>query len=593
MSTFNRIIPGAKWIDLGIPAAELRPNYTLIMGQCFNWKRIDTTDEKGAVSSCWIGMLDSHALAIRQTDTSTLFANLLNNNESVDNSRNDDVIRRLLCDYFQTDHSLETLYGSWNEGCERMKVVTECLKGVRVVRQDPFECLISFICSSNNNIKRISLMLDRLRCRYGRYICTVKFSPDPSNSGSSVSTDCWQVVRAEDNGQSVREELARSLLLSPSAASTAVSPLPSLIKEEISIKLEKNDIKLDKSSIKSEEISTLKDFNGDLDLNDSFQSPRTSAKAKKGTPTQETAPLIHHLFEFPTIENLALASEKELRALGMGYRAKFISGTASLLAGKEGGGKLWLNNIRNMGDNVEVKAERPNPQSIGYVKEEKSIRGVKRVHDEDHNAVDMVTEHASEGMEDSSRLLVQKLLMECPGVGPKVADCVALFSLDQTGSIPVDTHVWQIALRDYDPLFTLRSAKSLTPMVYEQVGTVFRDRFPVKAGWAHSVLFAAELPEFRAKLPLALQTEMKEFIDNSRSAKKIESSLKLEKKKEKIKEKEANPEVEVKTEKLSKKIKYEEDHELAHVRVSTDAILEARNKGSKKRGSVSVKLEKD
>jgi hypothetical protein len=114
MSTFNRIIPGAKWIDLGIPAAELRPNYTLIMGQCFNWKRIDTTDEKGAVSSCWIGMLDSHALAIRQTDTSTLFANLLNN-ESMDNSRNDDVIRRLLCDYFQTDHSLETLYGSWNE----------------------------------------------------------------------------------------------------------------------------------------------------------------------------------------------------------------------------------------------------------------------------------------------------------------------------------------------------------------------------------------------------------------------------------------------------------------------------------------------
>jgi hypothetical protein len=115
MSTFNRIIPGAKWIDLGIPAAELRPNYTLIMGQCFNWKRIDTTDEKGAVSSCWIGMLDSHALAIRQTDTSTFFANLLSSNESVNDSRNDDVIRRLLCDYFQTDHSLETLYGSWNE----------------------------------------------------------------------------------------------------------------------------------------------------------------------------------------------------------------------------------------------------------------------------------------------------------------------------------------------------------------------------------------------------------------------------------------------------------------------------------------------
>ena len=36
------------------------------------------------------------------------------------------------------------------------------------------------------------------------------------------------------------------------------------------------------------------------------------------------------------------------------------------------------------------------------------------------------------------------------GVGPKVADCVALFSLDATSSVPVDTHVWRIACRDYD-----------------------------------------------------------------------------------------------------------------------------------------------
>ena len=31
----------------------------------------------------------------------------------------------------------------------------------------PLECLISFICSSNNNISRITLMLDRLRSNYG------------------------------------------------------------------------------------------------------------------------------------------------------------------------------------------------------------------------------------------------------------------------------------------------------------------------------------------------------------------------------------------------------------------------------------------
>ena len=53
-----------------------------------------------------------------------------------------------------------------------------------------------------------------------------------------------------------------------------------------------------------------------------------------------------------------------------------------------------------------------------------------------------------------------------------MADCVGLFALDQTGIIPVDTHVWQIACRDYDP--GLKDAKSLTPTVYERVGGLFR-----------------------------------------------------------------------------------------------------------------------
>ena len=45
------------------------------------------------------------------------------------------------------------------------------------------------------------------------------------------------------------------------------------------------------------------------------------------------------------------------------------------------------------------------------------------------------------------------LVIICPlinspaGVGRKVADCVALFSLDKHDVVPVDTHVWDIACR--------------------------------------------------------------------------------------------------------------------------------------------------
>ena len=41
---------------------------------------------------------------------------------------------------------------------------------------------------------------------------------------------------------------------------------------------------------------------------------------------------------------------------------------------------------------------------------------------------------------------------------------------------------------------------SLTPKVYLRVGELFRGRYGAHAGWAHSLLFAAELPAFRPAL---------------------------------------------------------------------------------------------
>ena len=94
---------------------------------------------------------------------------------------------------------------------------------------------------------------------------------------------------------------------------------------------------------------------------------------------------------------------------------------------------------------------------------------------------------------------VKSELLCLPGIGPKAADCIALMCLDQTGSIPVDTHVWKIACRDYLP--ELSEAKSITPRIYNTVGDKFREVFGPFAGWAHTVLFAAELHDFRDRAP--------------------------------------------------------------------------------------------
>jgi N-glycosylase/DNA lyase len=63
-----------------------------------------------------------------------------------------------------------------------MRVVAEHLPGIRVVRQDPWECICSFIFSSNNNIKRIHKGLQGLRQKYGKYLCSVIPSTKIDNS---------------------------------------------------------------------------------------------------------------------------------------------------------------------------------------------------------------------------------------------------------------------------------------------------------------------------------------------------------------------------------------------------------------------------
>ncbi len=80
-------------------------------------------------------------------------------------------------------------------------------------------------------------------------------------------------------------------------------------------------------------------------------------------------------------------------------------------------------------------------------------------------------------------------LAALPGIGPKLADCICLFSLDKVEAVPVDTHVRKIGTRLFrnDLL-----GKSLTPKVYSAIADSFREKFGSNAGWAQQILFYAE-----------------------------------------------------------------------------------------------------
>ncbi|KFM26186.1 N-glycosylase/DNA lyase [Auxenochlorella protothecoides] len=155
----------------------------------------------------------------------------------------------------------------------------------------------------------------------------------------------------------------------------------------------------------------------------------------------------HHAF--PTLDQLAAVSEADLRAAGFGYRARFVTGSVARLRAL--GGEAWLATLRAGPPDVAVAA-----------------------------------------------------LCTLPGVGPKVAACAALFSLDAHALVPVDVHVLALATRHYLP--ALRG-KALTPALHAQVQAAFVARFGAHAGWAHNTLFISELARYRGRVPGTTRAE--------------------------------------------------------------------------------------
>jgi N-glycosylase/DNA lyase len=272
------------------------------------------------------------------------------------NESNDlqDDTKSLLQHYLNLEPNLEALYAQWSAADANFKKKAPTFTGVRILRQDAWETLVGFICSSNNNIIRISQMVDKLCTHYGPYIATL-------------------------DGRAYHD-----------------FPMPSAL----------------------------------------------------------------------TGGNV----EAHLRELGFGYRAKYISRTAKMVAEEREEG--WLDSLRN-------------PESPAY--------GHK------HAPADEMKPEGRDGYRNA-----HEKLLELQGVGPKVADCVSLMGLGWGEAVPVDTHVWQIAQRDYK--FGKGKHSSLTKATYDAVANHFRKLWGKEAGWAHSVLFTADLRTFAQRLTTKVET---------------------------------------------------------------------------------------
>ena len=121
---------------------------TLFSGQVFRWRKID---------DWYYGIINDKVVKVKQLDNAIeVYC--------------DDIDEVLLSDltnkYFNLDLNINKIYNQLSKD-EFIKNSIKKHKGMRILKQDPWECLISFICSSVSNIKRISKNIEDLCLNLG------------------------------------------------------------------------------------------------------------------------------------------------------------------------------------------------------------------------------------------------------------------------------------------------------------------------------------------------------------------------------------------------------------------------------------------
>lgn len=161
---------------LKVSPLELNLSSTLACGQCFRWKlrgpKVDSDREK--VQELWFGVIGKMVFELSQDyEEETIKWRLFNTPTERRNKRKKmdcDDVNKVLHDYFQLDLCLRDYYNKWSSCDDNFAKKALKLSGIRMLRQDPVENLFSFICSSNNNIPRITGMIDSMCSIYGEQL---------------------------------------------------------------------------------------------------------------------------------------------------------------------------------------------------------------------------------------------------------------------------------------------------------------------------------------------------------------------------------------------------------------------------------------
>ena len=135
-----------KGNDIIVSESDLDLDETLDCGQAFRWKKIPSD-----YSCTYTGAFVNDKLTVSQTDKGMF----------IFHDTDEKTFLEKWVGYFDFKTDYSELKRCFSED-ETLSKACNYAGGIRLLRQDSWECLISFIISQNNNIPRIKGIIDRL-----------------------------------------------------------------------------------------------------------------------------------------------------------------------------------------------------------------------------------------------------------------------------------------------------------------------------------------------------------------------------------------------------------------------------------------------
>ena len=119
-------------------------------GQCFRWNKEDNGSYTGIFSDCVL--------------------NVEKSNDKIIFTGNENTTEEKINYYFDLNRDYSTIKNKLSKVDNNLLEATGYGSGIRILNQDLWETIISFIISANNNIPRIKGIIERMSKQYGKEI---------------------------------------------------------------------------------------------------------------------------------------------------------------------------------------------------------------------------------------------------------------------------------------------------------------------------------------------------------------------------------------------------------------------------------------